>query len=204
MTPLYRLTPLLLMLVVTVARADSRFLDDDDVYFTYRPVAGGNGMCGFQIRGIHMSRKVPRPEWDINIDEIVAGDTRVVGISAGAFDVTSNDKAIMRNSRPPIAVLSFTVKGDIQPINTKLVGTPNTANAIRGVIDSEPAMRLFEAFKTRKLITISLTYQDGTNNVLQVRGWNDLRKFGDGAKNNFFDECLRGIAPYSNIQRTMP
>jgi hypothetical protein len=41
MTPLYRLTPLLLMLVVTVARADSRFLDDDDVYFTYRPVAGG-------------------------------------------------------------------------------------------------------------------------------------------------------------------
>jgi hypothetical protein len=54
-------------------------------------------MCGSQIRGNHMSRKFPRPEWDINIDEIVAGDTRVDGISAGAFDVTSNDKAIMRN-----------------------------------------------------------------------------------------------------------
>ena len=87
--------------------------------------------------------------------------------------------------------------------NTKLVGTPSTANAIRGVIDSEPAARLFEAFKTRKLITISLTYQDGTNDVLQVRGWNDLRKFGNG-KNNFFDECLRGIAPFSNIQGPVP
>jgi hypothetical protein len=203
MKHLHRLTPLLLMLAVANALADSRFLDDDDVYFTYRPVAKGSGMCGFQIRGNHMSRKVPRPEWDINIDQIVAGDTRVAGVSAGAFDVTSNDKTIMRNPRPPISLLSFTVKGDVQPINTKLVGTPNSANAIRGVIDSEPATRLFEAFRARELITISLTYQDGTTDTLQVRGWNDLRKFG-GGKNNFFDECLRGIAPYSNIQRTMP
>jgi hypothetical protein len=59
-------------------------------------------MCGFQIRGNHMSRKVPRPEWDINIDQIVAGNARVAGVSAGAFDVTSNDKTIMRNPRPPI------------------------------------------------------------------------------------------------------
>jgi hypothetical protein len=203
MKHLYRLTPLLLTLAVANALAESRFLDDDDVYFTYRPVAGGNGMCGFQIRGNHMSRKVPRPEWDINIDQIVAGGTRVVGVSAGAFEVTSNDKTIMRNSRPPIAQLSFTVKDDIQAIDAKLVGTPNTANAIRGVIDNEPATRLFEAFKTRKLITISLTYQDGTNDVLQVRGWNDSRKFGSG-KNNFFEECLRGIAPYSNIRTPMP
>jgi hypothetical protein len=84
------------------------------------------------------------------------------------------------------------------------VGTPNNANAIRGVIDSEPASRLFEAFKARKLITISLSYQDGTNDVLQVRGWNDLRKFGNSGKNNFFDECMRGIAPYSNIRRPVP
>ena len=49
-----------------------------------------------------MSRKVPRPEWDINIDQIVAGNARVAGVSAGAFDVTSNDKTIMRNPRPPI------------------------------------------------------------------------------------------------------
>jgi hypothetical protein len=102
MKPLYRLTPLLLMLAVANSFADSRFLDDDDVYFNFHPVAKGNGMCGFQIRGNHMSRKVPRPEWDINIDQIVAGNARVAGVSAGAFDVTSNDKTIMRNPRPPI------------------------------------------------------------------------------------------------------
>lgn len=55
---------------------------------------------------------------------------------------------------------------------------PNSANAIRGVIDSESATRLFEAFKMRKLITISLTYQDGTNDTLQVRGWDDLAPQG--------------------------
>jgi hypothetical protein len=32
MKPLYRLTPLLLMLAVANSFADSRFLDDDDVF----------------------------------------------------------------------------------------------------------------------------------------------------------------------------
>ena len=50
---------------------------------------------------------------------------------------------------------------------------------------------------------VGQSIQQISNDVLQVRGWNDSRKFGSG-KNNFFEECLRGIAPYSNIRTPMP
>jgi hypothetical protein len=203
MTPIRHLPRLLLVLTMAAAQADSLFLSDGDVYFQYKPVTGGAGLCGFQIRGNHMSRKIPRPEWDINIDELVAGDKRIAGISAGAFEVTSNDRKIARNPRAPITVLNFAVDGDNQPITTKIVGEPNAANAVRAVLEAEPAMRLFVAFRTRKLITVSLTYQDGTADELQVRGWSDFRKFG-GGQNNFFDECLRGLAPYSNQKYVVP
>jgi hypothetical protein len=80
-------------------------LDSDDVYFQYRPAqkgtAGAVGLCGFSIRGNHNSRANPRVEWDLNIDELIAGTTRVAGISAGTFEVVGHD----RKARSPVVEL---------------------------------------------------------------------------------------------------
>jgi len=193
----------LVLLAATLVAADPVFLSDSDLYFQYRPVQGGAGMCGFQIRGNHRSGRTPRPEWDINIDELVAGGTRIAGISAGAFEVTSNHRKIARKPRAPISALSFALPGDNQPIVATIVGAPNEANAVRAMMEAEPALRLFIALRSGRLITISLTYQDGTGDVLQIRGMSDMRKFG-GGQNNYFDECLRGLAPFSNIKQVVP
>jgi hypothetical protein len=74
--------------------------------------------------------------------------------------------------------MSFTVKGDIQSINAKLVGTPNTVKAIRGVIDSVHAMRLFEAFKCAQI----------DYDLLKVSGWRERRVFVAGARRYRGDE----------------
>jgi hypothetical protein len=191
----HRFALLLLVFAVTTASADSIFLGDGDVYFMTQP------MCGFQIRGNHQSIKVPRPEWDINIDEIVTEERRIAGISIGAFDVTSKDRKVARKPRAPITAMTFWVDG--QPLATQIVGKPNAANAVRAMMESEPAARIFEAFANRKLIKISLRYRDGTADELQVRGWSDDRKFGSG-KNNFFEECRRGVMPLQGIKQVVP
>src|SRR5215469_5482539 len=107
-----RTHPLVLMLalIAAAAEADSVFLPDGDVYFMYHPVKDGHGLCGFQIRGNHMSRSVPRPEWDLNVDELVTGNMRIVGVSAVAFVVTSNDRKVARKPRAPLTELSFAVQ----------------------------------------------------------------------------------------------
>ena len=194
---------LLLTLAATAVSAESVFLSSDDLFFAYRPVIGGRGLCGFQIRGNHRSKKIPRAEWDINIDEIVAGDIRIAGISAGAFNVLSNDRTGTRQPRAPITAFSFVVRGSSDAIAAKIVGSPNAFNAVRGMIDAEPAAGLFKAFYTGQLITISLTYQDATTDSLQLYGMADRRKFG-GGQNNYFAECLRGLAPYTNSSRPIP
>jgi hypothetical protein len=56
---------------------------------------------------------------------------------------------------------------------------------------------------TGQLITISLTYQDATTDSLQLHGMADRRKFG-GGQNNYFGECLRGLAPFTNSSRPIP
>jgi hypothetical protein len=136
----------LLMLGAMAVSADSAFLSDDDRYF----VRGERGLCGFHILGNHLGRKVPRPEWDINIDGV--------------------------------------------PMVAKIVATPNSYNAVRALMEAEPATRLFEGFYTGKLITISLTYPDGATDVLQIWGVVDKRKFG-GGRNNYWNECMRGVLP---------
>ena len=182
--------------VTTLAQTPIR-LKEEDVYFNYSPVHGKRGMCGFQIRGNQSSREVPRPEWDLNIDEIVAGEQRVAGISAGAFEVVSQDRKAPRRPRAPIVALSFTIKGDEQIITAQIVGRPNPVNGIRAMLDEAPARRLFKALYNAELITISLRYQDETGDVLQVRNWRDRRQLG-GEKNNYFDECLNGFRPHEN------
>ena len=160
-------------------------------------------MCGFQIRGNHRSREIPRSEWDLNINKIVAGDRQVDGITAGAFDVLTSDRKTTRNPRSPIVSMSFAVKGDSQIIAARIVGAPNADNGIKAMIEPEPATRLYTALLNGKEVQISLSYQDGTSQVLQIHGLVDRRKFGRG-KNNLLDECLQGRAPYWNIAEPVP
>jgi hypothetical protein len=144
------------------------------------------GLCGYNIRGNHRNSANPRVEWDINIDAIHADSGWVSGISAGAFDVVGKE----RTPKPPIVALTFSVTGDPQPISARIVGLPNADNAIKALVETEPANRLFAGLTgDEHLVTITLKYQDDTIDVLQIRGFSDGTY---GGKNSKFSNCLRG------------
>jgi hypothetical protein len=171
-------------------------LSENDVWFQWRVAKTGmkyqETLCGFHIEGNHLSSDVPRPEWDLNIDQLPADDKVVVGVSAGAFVVTSKDKHQDRQPRPPITALSFTVAGNAEPISARIVGPPSAVNAIRAIIDTEPAARLFSGFYDAQPVTISITYQDGATDQLLVENWKDHRKFA-GDKNGYLHQCEEGM-----------
>jgi hypothetical protein len=76
-----------------------------------------------------------------------------------------------RKPRPPIVDLSFSIKGDPQPIPAQIVGAPNADNAIKAVLEPDPASRLFSALSEYShIVTIALTYKDSSSDVLQDTG----------------------------------
>jgi hypothetical protein len=162
-----------------------------DIYFQWKPMPKGSAMCGYSVLGNHLSRDNPKIEWDINIDEVVQGSNRAIGVSAGTFTV--KDKA--RAPRPPITELSFTTQDDPVPLDARLLGTPNSYNGIRGALDLERAAKLLHAISEDRQIVATLKYGDGTSDILKFEGFRDNRKFGRG-KNSPFEECLRGLTPH--------
>ena len=207
MTVKSSLSLFVLVLVSCVAEAQVPVvLNSDDVYFVFRPAVqsytstGSNiehqapaspvGLCGFSIHGNHNSWSNPRVEWDLNIAELMAGTTRVAGISAGTFDVVGK----VRKPRSPIVELGFLIKGESEAISAEIVGSPNADNGIKAMLDTAGASKLFTAFSDTKLVTISLKYADNTADLLQIRGWHDWRSTG-GGKNSYFNACLRGYIP---------
>ncbi len=171
-------------------------LSENDVWFQWRVAKTGTKyqetMCGFHIEGNHLSGEVPRPEWDLNIDQLPADGQVVVGVSAGAFLVTSKDRHQDRQPRPPIVALSFTVAGDAAPISARIVGQPLAANAIRALIDTDAGARLFAAFYDAQPVTISIAYQDGAADQLLVENWKDRSKFASD-KNGYLHQCQEGL-----------
>ena len=161
-----------------------------DTYFQWRPAEGNSKLCGFSILGNHQSWKNPHVEWDLNIDLLISGDKRVAGVSAGTFDVVKKQ----RRPRQPISGIVFTLEDDKNPIPVQLVGLPNKDNGVQGLLDLGRSAALFEALSNEKRITITLTYLDGTTDILKARGFRDMRKFGRG-KNSYLNECLRGLTP---------
>lgn len=174
-------------------------LNLSDVYFQFRPMPKGSAMCGYSILGNHTSRDDPKVEWDINVDEIVRGDNRLVGVSVGTFDV--NGKT--RTPRSPVTQVSFTTQDDAEPLTAQIVGAPNKDNGVRGTLDLVQAKKLFDAFSNDRQIAATLVYADGTSDLLKFEGFRDLRKFG-GGKNSPFEECLRGRIPRVNKLNTRP
>jgi hypothetical protein len=196
----------LVMLALAPALAAAQIpiiLDSGDIYFQYRaeaPAATGAqgqaaasspGLCGYGIRGNYGSTANPRVEWDINIDEILLGTSRVAGVTAGTFDVAGTQ----RKPRAPITALSFSVEGDPQPIAARIVGAPNADNGIEGLLETAPAYKLLTAFSEPRLITIRLKYADDRSEVLQIRGSPDSHTVSGGRSSSYFSECLRGYTP---------
>ena len=109
-----------------------------DVYFQFRSMPKGSAMCGYAILGNHNSRDNPKIEWDINIDEIVQGSSRAIGVSAGTFTVKDKTRA----PRAPITELSFSTEDDPDPLAVRLMGTPNVDSGVRGALDLDRAVKL--------------------------------------------------------------
>jgi hypothetical protein len=194
-----------------VAAQSPVFLGNDDIYFTFdlaeQPLLGTGHvsmvhartrLCGYQIRGNHRNTANPRVEWDMNIDSIHSDAGWISGVWADVFDVVGQE----RKPRPPIVDLSFSIDGDPQPIPARIVGAPNTNNAIKAVLDTEPANRLFSALSgNNHLITIALTYMDKGSDVVHIRGYHDGTT---GGKNSLFNDCLRGYTPIRGRTRPTP
>ena len=195
-------------LLAVVARAEPPIrLSGDDVYFQFAGLAeehSGTGsrfnsyskkaspthLCGFTIRGNHYSRANPHIEWDMNIDQIVAPDRSVAGVSAGTFEVLDHK----RRPRAPITDLTFTFEGVTEPIVAAIQGAPNADNGIVALLEAEPANRLFAEFQTMRPIVISMRYADGGGDQLEVRGFRDHSRLGfGGGKNSYFAQCLAGF-----------
>ena len=153
-------------------------LSQNDVFFISRwfrgtPSQTWSALCGFAIHGNYLSHDVPRPEWELNIQELMAGSTRVVAISAGAFEVVSKDPKGPRQPRAAISALTFTIEGAAEPVTARIVGQPGSDNTVKGIVETAPAQKLFDAFNDGLPITISLGYQDGTTEILKVRNIKD-------------------------------
>ena len=202
----------MLTLAPAVIAAQSPLLfGSDDIYFTFelaeQPLLGTGHvsmvhartrLCGFQIRGNHRNTANPRVEWDMNIDAIHLDAGWTPGILAGAFDVVGQE----RKPRPPIVDLSFSIEGDPQSISARIIGAPNTNNAIKAVLETEPANRLFSALSgNNHLISIALTYKDNSSDVVQIRGYHDGTT---GGKNSLFNQCLGGYTPIRGRTRPVP
>jgi hypothetical protein len=124
------------------------------------------------------------------------------GLIAAQTPILLGNYDLYLYTKPPIVNLIFSVQGDPQSIPARIVGLPNADNAIKALVETEPANRLFAGLTgDEHLVTITLTYQDNTIDVLQIRGFSDGTY---GGKNSKFSNCLRGYTPEIHGVRPMP
>lgn len=201
MNQAFRVTALLAGMVffMPASAQDVIKLLQSDIYFQWRPAPKGSAMCGYSVLGNHLSRDNPKVEWDINIDEVVQGDNKAIGVSAGTFTV--QDKK--RTPRQPITQVSFTTQDDPVPVEARLIGAPNAFNGIRAALDLDRGSKLIHSISEDRWIVATLKYDDGTSDILKFEGFRDNRKFG-GGKNSPFEECLRGRTPRITNPRPLP
>ncbi len=172
-------------------------LSGNDVVFHERVFSVGSrywsGMCGYTIHGNYDSRRVPRPEWAISIDELVDGDAPVVRVSAVAFEVVSRERDSSRQLRPPITALTFTLEGEREPLTADIGGRTSGDNVVEATLETAAAQGLFAALYEARPIKISLTYQNGMTDLLEVRSWADRRQFT--GLNGYLHQCLERLDP---------
>jgi len=162
-----------------------------EVYFQWRPSPDRHNptaLCGFMIFGKHKTSRDQKAEWEVNIDEIVLGNRRVVGVSAGTFDVVA-DKRI---ARAAITDLVFSFADTDVTVPVHLVGTPNKDNGVRGIVDFDRRHALFDALSDYKYVTVSFKYADGSSDAIRILGYRDPNSWTQNTK---FAQCLHGNTP---------
>jgi hypothetical protein len=172
--------------------------------FEEKPHIWNNATCGFLIRGNHYSWQVPRPEWTISVYEVMDNATPVVRVEAAAFRALTGDRKAPVEPRAPITALAFTLGGHGEPLTADIVGAPSgPSGEINATLETVPAQALFKAFSLGEPVEISLTYQDGATDVLEVRNWYVATSFyypgqvysDHGPRDGYFLECLRSLRP---------
>ncbi len=184
---------LMLASITPSARADAVVTVTDEMLFQWRLIPDAQKriaarVCGFSITANHVSREDPKVEWDVNVDEIIQGDTKVVGVSAGTFNVAAHK----RTPRSVITGLEFSADGLSDPVPIQIVGSPNPDNAVRGVIDMARSAALFDALGGPGYVTVSFRYADGTADAVRLHGHRDQDR---GTKMSTLARCLRGDTP---------
>jgi hypothetical protein len=173
-------------------------LSQNDVFFISRWFRGTqtktwSALCGFAVHGNYGSHDVPRPEWELNLQALVAANGPVVAVSAGAFEVVSKDPKAARQPRAVISALSFTIDGVAEPVSAQIVGQPGNDHVIKALVATEPAQKLLGGFYEGALITITLGYQDGSGEVLKVRNVQDRGRLS-GFK-GYYPHCMDLLHP---------
>lgn len=173
-------------------------LPQSDVFFISRWVRGTttktwSALCGFAVHGNYGAHDVPRPEWEINIQALMADTGPVVAVSAGAFEVVSKDPKAARQPRAVISALTFTVEGMAEPLSAQIVGQPGSDHVIKALLVAEPAQKLLGGFYDGASITITLGYQDGSSEVLTVRNVQDRGRLS-GFK-GYYPHCMELLHP---------
>jgi hypothetical protein len=198
MTPAHAGLLLLLAATIPPALAAEVTTLSDDLYFTWLPnPPRHSARCGVAILGNHTAGKAARIEWDVRVDEVVMGDARIVGVSAGAFDYADGK----RTGRAPITAMEFSFEEAPETFPVQIVGAPNSDNAVRGVIELERAPRLFQLFAGSQYVTVSFHYADGSADAIRIRDYRDNDRF---TRVSAFQQCLDGHTPHGNLRRPPP
>ncbi len=182
---------LLLGLGALPAAADAPITLAGQIYFQWRPSPDRRStaaLCGFLIFGKHEVTRGRELEWEVYIDEIVLGQQRVVGVSAGTFTVVAGK----RIPRAAITDMAFSFADSDVTVPVHLVGAPNKDNGVRGIVDFDRRDALFGALSNYKYVTVSFKYADGSADAIRMLGYRDPYS---GTGNTKFAKCLHGTTP---------
>lgn len=189
----------------------TRLSQDDVSFYEYsfeeKPRIWNNATCGFLIQGNSDSWHVPSPGWTLSVYEVMDNGTPVVRVEAAAFRVLSHDQKAPVEPRAPITALAFTLKGRGEQLTANITGEPSRLSGeITATLETAPAQGLFKALSRGDPVEISLTYQDGATDVLQVRNWYVARGYyyfvdkgrgylERGPIGDYFHDCLKSLRP---------
>jgi hypothetical protein len=151
-----------------------------------------NATCGYTILANHSARQFPRPEWAISVYEVIDKDAPAVRVEAAAFRVTSRDRQAPVEARAPITALTFTLKGTGTTLVANIVQSNGPSGGINAMLQTAPAQVLMKALYYGYPVEISLTHQDDTTDLLEVRNWSSPSV---DWKLGYFQQCMYDLYP---------
>ncbi len=161
-----------------------------------------NTTCGFLIHGNSLSWEIPRPEWVINLYEVMDSGKVAARVDVATFRVLSDDAKAQVETRPPVTAISFTVGGQSVPVEARIVGRPKPfSGEVSATLEMASAQQVFDALYRADPVTIALAYQGGAQETLEVHKWWASQLFDPPtgksfpAEGNFVQQCLQALEP---------